>query len=872
MKNKFSVIIFFSIIFSLISAQVSSEEQFIFDVTEMFITDNGNKFKGYNKGIIKTNDGIVIDADEFEYDKNLNLLNAKGNVKVKDNLRNITINTDQIIYKKNIEKIFTKGKSIAQNIDTKIKANEFEYDKNLNILNAKGNVQIINNSKNFIIFAEDITYEKNLEKITTLGSTRANFQSKYDFETSNIILKNNEMEFSSFEDAKILTSENILYKFNNYKYYIDKKLLKANKININENILLNENETDSLFFENGFFNLSEKSFLAGKTELKLKKNIFDQLENDPRLNGVSSSGKDGITAVNKSIFTSCKKNDNCPPWSISAKKITHDKNERKLIYDNAVLKIYNKPVFYFPKFFHPDPSVERQSGFLQPRLNNSKILGSSLQIPYFYAISHDKDLTFMPTIFDGNVKMFQSEYRQVDKKSSLITDINIVQNFKSSIENKKNSITHLFAKYKSDLNYKKFTKSELNLNIEKVSNDTYLKIFDSNIQSTLKPENNNILKSEIKLFLENDNYNLESGFVSFEDLQKKNSDRYEYVLPYYDFSKIFSLDKYGTFELTSSGNNNLSNTNNLKTSIINDLNLRSNDKIFEKYGLKNNFNIYLKNLNTLGKNDPKYKDSPQSQLMSMFEMQSSIPLNKIDDEFNYLFTPKISLRISPFNMKNYSDANREINTDNIFNNNRIGMNDSYEEGKSLTIGLNYRKENFNNLDKFIEFDLATIFRDETEDNLPTKSNLNKKSSNIFGSAKINTSKYFDVDYNFALDNKFQNFEYNSISTNISVNNFVTSFDFIEENGTTGNTNILENKTTYNINKNNFLSFKTRRNRKINLTEYYDLVYEYKNDCLKAGIMYKKTYYQDRDLKPGEDLMFTLTLYPLTTFEQKVDTN
>ena len=223
-------------------------------------------------------------------------------------------------------------------------------------------------------------------------------------------------------------------------------------------------------------------------------------------------------------------------------------------------------------------------------------------------------------------------------------------------------------------------------------------------------------------------------------------------------------------------------------------------------------------------------------------------------------------------MKNYSGANREINTDNIFNSNRIGMNDSHEEGKSLTIGLNYRKENFDNLDKFIEFDLATIFRDETEDNLPTKSNLNKKTSNIFGSAKFNTSKYFNVDYNFALDNKLQNFEYNSISTNISVNNFVTSFDFIEENGTTGNTNILENKTTYNINDNNFLSFKTRRNRKINLTEYYDLVYEYKNDCLTAAVKYRKTYYTDRDALPTEDLLLTLTLFPLVTLEQNVDQN
>ena len=45
-----------------------------------------------------------------------------------------------------------------------------------------------------------------------------------------------------------------------------------------------------------------------------------------------------------------------------------------------------------------------------------------------------------------------------------------------------------------------------------------------------------------------------------------------------------------------------------------------------------------------------------------------------------------------------------------------------------------------------------------------------------------------------------------------------------------------------------LSFKTRRNRKINLTEYYDLVYEYKNDCLTAGVQFNKTYYDDRDLK------------------------
>ena len=84
---------------------------------------------------------------------------------------------------------------------------------------------------------------------------------------------------------------------------------------------------------------------------------------------------------------------------------------------------------------------------------------------------------------------------------------------------------------------------------------------------------------------------------------------------------------------------------------------------------------------------------------------------------------------------------------------------------------------------------------------------------------------------------------------MNVNNFATEFNFIKENGKTGDTIILENQTTFSIDDNNFIKFNTRRNRKIDLTEYYNLVYEYKNDCLVAGIKYNKTYYEDRDLKP-----------------------
>ena len=127
-----------------------------------------------------------------------------------------------------------------------------------------------------------------------------------------------------------------------------------------------------------------------------------------------------------------------------------------------------------------------------------------------------------------------------------------------------------------------------------------------------------------------------------------------------------------------------------------------------------------------------------------------------------------------------------------------------------------------------------------------------------------------LNYDFAIYNDFYTFEYNSIGTQLSLNKFITSFDFVETNGKMGDKNFISNTTTYRFNEDNYLTFKTRRNRRISLTEYYDLVYEYKNDCLIAGIKYKKTFYQDRDLIPAEDLFFSITLFPLTKHEQKID--
>ena len=111
---------------------------------------------------------------------------------------------------------------------------------------------------------------------------------------------------------------------------------------------------------------------------------------------------------------------------------------------------------YFPKFFHPDPTVKRQSGILKPELNNSDVLGGSITLPYFKVISANKDITFTPTIFDGNTMSVQNEYRQANKFSNFIADFGYVKNYKSSSSNEKKNLSHLFIDYDLDLNLSNF--------------------------------------------------------------------------------------------------------------------------------------------------------------------------------------------------------------------------------------------------------------------------------------------------------------------------------------------------------------------------------------------------------------------------------
>jgi LPS-assembly protein len=874
MKNKILYICLFLFLSNFIYFAANSADQFNFDVTEIEIIEDGNIIKGTKKGTVKTYDGVTITANNFTYNKLLNKLTADGDVEIIDLDKNLKIYSDYAIYEKNVEIVTTKKNSKAvYGIDKFIFADSFKFSRNENVLNAKDNVRIKDTVKDHLITGDDFTYFKESEKIISKGVTQAFIKSKYKISSRDVEYSINENTLLSKNKTKIEDQKTNVYFTENFIYQLNQEILKGEKILIISNY--NLPTSDKFYFDSAMINLKEQKFVGKNTEINLHKSIFDKTENDPRLKGVSSTSNGNITLINKGVFTSCKKNDGCPPWSLSASKIEHDKTKKQLLYDDAVLKIYDLPVLYFPKFFHPDPSVKRQSGLLKPEINSSNILGSSLTLPYFKVITENKDLTITPTVFDSKTLMSVAEYREINKNSKIFADVGFVNGYKSKTTNKKNSLSHLFLEYDLNLDLENYLLSDLKISLEKVSNDKYLKIFDPHItKSKLRPNNFDKLNNSIKMFLNHENFNFESGIQSYENLQITNqSDRYQYIMPYYSFDKSISQSYIsGNINFNSNGSNNLDNTNNLKTAITNNLTYNSYDFI-SNLGIKSNLGFNIQNLNSVGKKVSQYKSSPQIELAGLFNVDLSLPLSKEKDNFKNFLTPKLSFRFSPNDMKNYSTSENKIDVNNVFAMNRLGLSDTLETGRSMTLGLDFKKEkknNLNDINNYFEIKLATVLRDKEENFIPNKSSLNRKNSNLFGSITNKFSDNLDFVYNFSIDNDYNTFQYNDLNATISVNNFITTFNFIEENGDAGDTNVISNSIAYNLNDKNFFKFETRRNRKINLTEYYDLVYEYKNDCLTAGIKYKKTYYSDGDLKPTENLLFTITLFPLTTYEYAAD--
>jgi len=329
MINSFYKSLIILILLSLINFNAFSQDQFNFDITEVEILENGNIYNGYKRGTITVDNGLIVTADRFRYNKTLNILDTYGDVLIYDRVKNLSILSQKATYIKNEEKIFTEGDSKANDENgITITADKLKYDKIQNIFNARGNVKINNSLKDYTIYTDETTYLKNEEKIFSKGKTKAIVKSRYIIDSEDVLYLVNENDLSSKKNTFINDQRANYYYLDKFNFNINNEILKGNNVKVVTNYGLPQ--SDQMYLTNAIINFKDRSFTAGNTEIRADKKIFDDINNDPRLKGVSSKGEGNRTTVKKGVFTSCSDNPKCSPWHIKAQKIVHDKEKKTI--------------------------------------------------------------------------------------------------------------------------------------------------------------------------------------------------------------------------------------------------------------------------------------------------------------------------------------------------------------------------------------------------------------------------------------------------------------------------------------------------------------------------------------------------------------
>ena len=136
------------------------------------------------------------------------------------------------------------------------------------------------------------------------------------------------------------------------------------------------------------------------------------LGNHVYIKSESISHDGDITVAQEAMFTACEGCDSFGnAWEISASKIKHNAEYKDLYFYNPILWIYDLPVFWFPYYTMPDPSVKYRSGLLTPDFKSTNKMGTQINIPIYISLSDYHDATVTLSYLTKENPLIQLEHR-----------------------------------------------------------------------------------------------------------------------------------------------------------------------------------------------------------------------------------------------------------------------------------------------------------------------------------------------------------------------------------------------------------------------------------------------------------------------------
>ncbi len=577
--------------------------------------------------------------------------------------------------------------------------------------------------------------------------------------------------------------------------------------------------------------------------------------------------------MNNAVYSTCRlceTNRNAAPlWQAKSSQVEHDKTAKTITYRHAVLEFYGVPVLYTPYFSHPDPTVERQSGFLAPTFLNSSDLGYGLTTPYYYVISDDKDFTFSPTVTTKEGVHLAGEYRQAFKQGDLELDGSITYVDKRDNNNSKTGDQEFLGHIRGSGDFKLDRTWSWGFSTFLTNDDTYLEKYDISNADTLT-------STAYIEGLRGRNYTSLSAYA-FQGLAVEDKQGEIPLVPaWLNYSFVGEPNKYGarfnadfdgltlfrtsgqdTSRLSVNGGWHLPYTSPSGQVITLDASVRG-DAYYAHDQLENPFDA-----------DSDASSNLSGRIIPSLALKWSYPFVRHSGTSRQLIEPVVeavwSEALGSKNTPNEDSLSFEFDDTNLFGSNRYVGLDRVEEGPRLNYGVNFGF--YGDGGGYTSFLIGQSFHLGDETSFDQGTGLEDQLSDYVARLEVQPSEYFRYIQRVRIDRNDLQLDRNEIDFKIGGDENWFGLGYLR---------LRDNLSAVEVEKRNEISVEGR----VKMTEFWSAYGDYRRDLesdggsidAKVGIEYldecfgfavevKRDFTRDRNIEPSTSFSFRVRLLP-----------
>ncbi len=658
------------------------------------------------------------------------------------------------------------------------------------------------------------------------------------------------------------------------RLHYDTQIMKADRMVYDRKLDLVTAEGHVTLWQNtGDVMFAERVILSRDMKQGFIQQIGLLMSDNSRFVAVEGERTEGrFIRMNRALYTACdvcKEDPSKPPlWQVRADRIIHDNVRKDVYYRNATLEMGGVPIFFTPYLAHPDPTVDRRSGFLAPVLGSRNNLGFVSRNYYYFDIDPTRDATLEASYSAKRGLLLGGEWRQTTDQGKFKVDFSAtndaIEDDLSGTTGDKTLRGHLFAEgsYQFDENW------VANMNIKRTTDDSYLDLWSYSSEDILTST------AALENYTERGHGIIEG--LSFQDLRDGNTVAEPDVVRAAYTNQTPQRDWLGGRWNFGADSRLVSrSTGQDSARLSGDINWRREDVLPIGLVITNEAMARVDGYSARNLVTNSDEEATDARPFAQLQVTARMPMVKLVDSGQEFLEPIAQLSLAPNQdaddaLPNEDSVGLEYDTTNLFGLNRYAGEDILDGGQRVAYGMRGGWSGNNGASVMA---MVGQSYELSSPNYPTSSGLETHDSDYVGSFSGMIPDWLDAIYSVRIDNATYQPHEHDLRMLVGPTWLQGSVNYLMAEEAPQDTLLTENRqevtfggrwtflphwTISGSHRQDLTSDGGALNSNLNLT--------YSDECLTFSLMGRRDYVARSGLSSGDSIFFRLYFKNLGEFE------